>query len=109
MAAEPFHGTAQQKPDAFLPQFGLEEGRHIRVKRIHQLPGPLNNGDCNSEFGQIFRQLQADEAAAGQNCGFGVRAVDKPADPQHVLHSPQGEQPVRADMGEIRLHRDGAG
>ena len=106
---KPFHGTAQGQLDPMPAHFGVDECGHIRVKGIHQLFGTLDNRDLHPQLPQVFRQLQADEAAAGQHRRPGMMLVDVFLDAEGVLHCPQSEHPLQPDTGDLRLGGLGPG
>ena len=61
------HRAAQDQPDAVAAHLAVDQRGHVRIKGVHQLPGPLDDGDIHPQLPQVFRQLQADEAAACQH------------------------------------------
>ena len=100
---------AESQTDAVAAHFTVDEGGHIRVEGIHQLLWPLDDGDIHSQFPQILRQFQADEAAAGQHGRLGMILVDILLDAESILHRAQGKQTVDADARQARLGRLCAG
>ena len=94
---------------ALLPQLGVEEGGHVRVQGIQQLLRPLDHRHIQPQLPQVLRQLDGDEAAAGQHCGPGVVLLDEFPDLQGVLHRAEGEQPVDPHAGQGRLGGLGTG
>ena len=103
------HGLAQGQMDAVPPHLTVDESGHVRVEGVHQLPGPLDNSDLHPQLPQVLRQLQADEAAAGQDGGLGMMGIDIVLDAEGVLHGAQGEQLLQPHAGEPGLGRLGAG
>ena len=103
------HSAAQMQPHPFLPQLGVEEGGHVRVQGIQQLAGPLDHGDVDAQLPQVFHQLHADEAAAGQHRGPGMVLFDEFPDLQGVLYRAEGEQAVDPYAGQRRLGGPGTG
>ena len=103
------HGVAQGQADAVPPHLAVDEGGHIRVEGVHQLAGPLDDGDIHPQLPQILRQLQADEAAAGQDGGLGVMGIDVVLDTEGVLYGAQGEQLLQPHAGKPGLGGLGAG
>ena len=69
------HRVAQHQAHPVLAQFGVEEGGHLRVQLAEQMAGPLDDGDLQPQLPQVFRQLQPDEAAAGENGRAGAAGV----------------------------------
>ena len=88
---------------------GVEEGGHVRVQRVQQLFGPLDQRHLQPQVPQVLRQLDGDEAAAGQHGGLGMVLLDKLPDLQGVLHGAEGEEPVQPRAGQGRLGGTGAG
>ena len=100
---------AQQEAHALFAQLGVEEGGHLLIQRGQHLPGPLDDGHLQPLLPQVLRQLQADEAAPGQDGGLGAVAAHKVVDLQGVLHRAQGEQLLQPRAGQLRLGGEGAG
>ena len=67
-------------PDAAAPPFAAAwRGGRRPCPRPggQQLAGPLDHGDVDAQLPQVFHQLQADEAAAGQHRGPGMVLFDE--------------------------------
>ena len=89
--------------------FGMDKGGHIGVKGIHQLFGPLDDGDLHTQLPQILRHFQSDEAAAHHDSGFRLVLIDKFLDPESILHGAQGEEFAAVHTGQIGPYRLGTG
>ena len=100
---EALHRAAQGQPDLVASHLAVEEGRHVRVEGVHQLPGPLDDGDLQPQLPQVLRQLQSDEAAPRQHGGPGPLPPDVLFDPEGVLHRAQGEHPAQPHPGQLGL------
>ena len=106
---KPFYGMTKCQLHAVPAHFTVDESCHIRVEGVHQLFGPLDDGDFHPQLPQVLRKLQTDEAAARQHSGLGMVFADVRLDAERVLHGAQGKQLVEAHTGEPGLGGLGAG
>ena len=83
----------------------VNEGCHVSIKWIHQLLGPLYDGNIYAQFPEIFCKFQSYKAAACQYRGLGVRAVYVLLDAESIFHSAQGKNLIQANTGNFRLGR----
>ncbi len=100
---EALHRLSQRQLHAVPAQLAVKKGRHIWVKGVHQLLGPLHDGHIHAQLPQVFRQLQTDEPAPRQHGGPGPVLPDKFLHAEGVLHRPQGEQLLQPDAGQSWL------
>ena len=111
---------------AVLDQVALDEARHLRVERRHDLVQLLDERHLEPEVGEVLHHLQADEPAADHHRALrlrhdlepGVRVHPGPAlraalqplaDGPGVRDGPHGEDPGQVDAGKRRADRGGAG
>ena len=80
---------AQSQPHAVLSHLSMDQSGHVRVVGIHQLLGPLDDGDIHPQLPQVFCQLQADETAARQHSGLRLLLLNVLFDAEGVLHGTQ--------------------
>ena len=103
------HRVAQSQFHAVLSYLTMDESGHVRIKGVHQLLGPLDDGDIHPQLPQVFRQLQTDETAACQHSGLRLLLLNVLFDAEGVFHGTQGKDFFRTKAGEPGLRRFGAG
>ena len=97
---EALHRIAQCQLHTVSAHLAVDKGRHIRVKGVHQLLRPLDDGDLHPQLPQVLRQFQPDEAAAGQHRGPGMFFLNIVFHAESALHRPQGEELLQPHAGE---------
>ena len=102
------HRAAQSQFDAMPAHLTVDKGRHIRVKGLHKLLGPLDDSDLYAQLPQIFRQLQPDKTATRQHGRPGPICPNVLLDAEGILHGAQGEHLFKPHAGQSGLGGLGA-
>ena len=97
------HGEAQSQLHPVAAHLVVDIGGHVGVEGVHQLFGPLDNGNIQAQLPQVLRQLQAYEAAPRQHGGFGLLLHHVIPYLKAILHGAQGEELVYPRSGELWL------
>lgn len=103
------HPRAEAEMHTVFRHVLVQQLRHFKVQRRHDLIGPLDDRDLKTEVGEVFRRLQPDEAAADHSGAFCVLSLHGGNDGVHVGNGPELHDFRGVHAGKVGLHGRGAG